>query len=359
MISFEHVTKSYRRGGAPVVNGLDLQIPEEQTTVIVGPSGCGKTTTLRMINRMLEPTSGRIVWDDVPLTSLKRSLVRRRMGYVIQGGGLFPHRTVSDNVATVPHLLKWDARRTRSRVGEVLELVGLDAALAGPSPSAPSGGQQQRAGAARALAGDPEVLLMDEPFSAVDPVVRADLQDMVRDLQQRVRKTIVLITHDIDEAVSLGDQVALMRVGGTLAQAGRPQELLDAPADDFVAAFVGRDRGYRSLGFAPAQGLRPVGVRTARALPDQPSAEPVLILDAEGRPTAWSDPNQAEVLRPLGATFAPGFGTLRQALDAALASPVGLAVAVSAETDRFAGVVPTAAVVDAVTAYRSRQAAAS
>ena len=259
MIEFESVGKTYKDGTAAVVD-LDLAVPSGQITVIVGPSGCGKTTTLRMVNRMLEPTSGRIIWDGTPIKSRRKTTLRRQMGYVIQSGGLFPHRSVVDNIGTVPALLGWNREKTRSRSLELLGSVGLDRKLADRYPAQLSGGQQQRVGVARALAADPLVLLMDEPFSAVDPVVRSELHEFFLDLQRELSKTIILITHDIDEAIKLGDQVAILRVGGRLAQVGTPQELLEEPADAFVEGFVGRDRGlpvavlHAGVGAAPRPG---------------------------------------------------------------------------------------------------------
>src|SRR5918995_3238482 len=251
VIEFESVGKTFRDGTAAVVD-LSLTVPTGKITVIVGPSGCGKTTTLRMVNRMLEPTTGRITWDGTPLQTKRKTTLRRQMGYVIQSGGLFPHRTVLRNIGTVPGLLGWSKDKTRKRSQELLTSVGLDRKLADRYPSQLSGGQQQRVGVARALAADPLVLLMDEPFSAVDPVVRSELHEFFLGLQRELGKTIIFITHDIDEAIKLGDQVAIMRVGGRLAQVGTPQQLLDQPVDAFVEGFIGRDRGYRSLSFASA-----------------------------------------------------------------------------------------------------------
>ncbi|HMT91323.1 MAG TPA: ATP-binding cassette domain-containing protein, partial [Dermatophilaceae bacterium] len=252
MIRFEGVTKRYAGGPAPTADGsgdgsavavdaLSLTAPTGQITVLVGPSGCGKTTTLRMVNRMVIPTSGTITLDGRDTAALDAAELRRGIGYVIQHAGLFPHRTVVDNVATVPRLLGWDKRRARDRAMEVLARVGLDATYASRYPAQLSGGQQQRVGVARALAADPPVLLMDEPFSAVDPVVREQLQADLLTLQQDLAKTILFVTHDIDEAITLGDQIAVLRVGGRLAQVDTPERLFAAPADDFVADFVGRD----------------------------------------------------------------------------------------------------------------------
>ncbi|MDT7691792.1 MAG: osmoprotectant transport system ATP-binding protein, partial [Pseudonocardiales bacterium] len=257
MIEFRGVTKRFP-DGTVAVDSLDLQVESGGITVFVGPSGCGKTTSLRMINRMIEPTSGTILVHGDDIMAGDPAQLRRGIGYVIQQAGLFPHRTILDNVATVPVLLGWDKKRARDRAAELMELVGLAPEMAKRYPSQLSGGQQQRVGVARALAADPPVLLMDEPFSAVDPVVRESLQDELLRLQAELGKTIVFVTHDIDEAIKLGDKVAVFRVGGILAQYDEPGALLARPADDFVDNFVGRDRGYRGLGFRSGDGL-PVG----------------------------------------------------------------------------------------------------
>src|SRR5215469_1107515 len=254
LITFERVTKRYRDGSV-AVHALDLEVPAGKTVVLVGPSGCGKTTSLRMINRLVEPTEGRILLDGQDVRAQDPSRLRRGIGYVIQQTGLFPHRTVQDNIATVPLLNGWTRARARARARELLELVGLDRALARRYPYQLSGGQQQRVGVARALAADPPVLLMDEPFSAVDPLVRASLQDQLIALQTELHKTIVLVTHDIEEAIKVGDLVALYRQEGLLAQVATPERLLGAPVDSYVADFVGFDRGIRRLSFFPAAGL--------------------------------------------------------------------------------------------------------
>jgi osmoprotectant transport system ATP-binding protein len=338
MIEFESVGKTFRDGTAAVVD-LSLQVPSGKITVIVGPSGCGKTTTLRMVNRMIEPTKGRILWDGTPLRAKRKTTLRRQMGYVIQSGGLFPHRTVVDNIGTVPGLLGWSKEKTQQRSLELLESVGLDRKLADRYPAQLSGGQQQRVGVARALAADPLVMLMDEPFSAVDPVVRSELHEFFLNLQRQISKTIILITHDIDEAIKLGDQVAILRVGGHLAQVGTPQQLLDEPADAFVEGFVGRDRGYRLLSFQPASSLTLDGVPVVRDVASASAVEPTLVLDADARPLGWVEPGRLERMLPLGSTFDVESGTLRGALDSVLTSPVGLAVGVLPGTSRYAGVV--------------------
>jgi len=353
MIRFESVDKRYA-DGAVAVDGLNLTFASGQITVLVGPSGCGKTTTLRMINRLIEPTSGRIVVGDRDISTIKPAELRRRMGYVIQQAGLFPHRTVVDNVATVPLLLGESRRRARRMSLEVLERVGLPLDLANRYPAQLSGGQQQRVGVARALAADPPIMLMDEPFSAVDPVVRQQLQNEFLRLQAEIGKTIAFVTHDIDEAIKLGDQVAVMRVGGRLAQFDTPAQLLSHPADAFVAGFVGRDRGYRALGFATADDLSPNPEPTVRLgdpvrLAVQRAQEGwTLVLDADGAPRGWlavagvQPTGLSRSIGPdllhLGGTLATGGGTLRESLDAALSAPSGRGVLVD-ENGRFAGTV--------------------
>jgi osmoprotectant transport system ATP-binding protein len=338
VIQFESVSKTYR-DGTHAVSDLSLIVPSGKITVFVGPSGCGKTTTLRMVNRMLEPTSGRILWDGQPLKSRRRTALRRQMGYVIQSGGLFPHRTVLENIGTVPGLLGWKQSKIRSRGHELLDAVGLERKLGDRYPAQLSGGQQQRVGVARALAADPLVLLMDEPFSAVDPVVRAELHEFFLGLQRELSKTIIVITHDIDEAIKLGDQVAILRVGGSLAQAGTPQEVLEEPADAFVEGFVGKDRGYRALSFVPSSDLELHSVRMVRDEAAVAGEGPVLLVDADATPQGWIDPTRGSHVMRLGAVFDPKVDTLRVALDSALTSPVALAVAVNRETGRYLGVV--------------------
>ncbi|MFI5488828.1 ABC transporter ATP-binding protein [Micromonospora echinaurantiaca] len=250
-ITLEGIRKRYP-DGTEAVRELSLDIKAGELVVLIGPSGCGKSTVLRMINRLVEPTGGRILLGDEDVTRADPVRLRRRIGYVIQNVGLFPHQTVSANVATVPRLLGWPRERSRRRVDELLELVGLDPAQFGRRyPHELSGGQRQRVGVARALAADPVVLLMDEPFSAVDPIVRSRLQEEFLRLQAEVRKTIVLVTHDLDEAVRLGDRIAVLSEGGHLEQYDTPAALLGAPATPFVREFVGADRGIRRLVVTP------------------------------------------------------------------------------------------------------------
>ena len=304
MIEFESVSKTFR-DGTTAVKDLTFTAPSGKITVVVGPSGCGKTTTLRMVNRMIEPTAGRILWDGNPLKSRRKTSLRRQMGYVIQSGGLFPHRTVVENIGTVPGLLRWSKDKTQQRAYELLGSVGLDRRLAHRYPAQLSGGQQQRVGVARALAADPLVLLMDEPFSAVDPVVRSELHEFFLGLQTQISKTIILITHDIDEAIKLGDQVAILRVGGRLAQTGTPQHLLDEPADAFVEGFVGKDRGYRSLSFLPASELELERVKVVRGIEAASDSEPTLMVDGDARPVGWADHERPGQRLPAGRDLRP------------------------------------------------------
>ena len=300
MISLEHVTRRY--GDRVAVDDLSVEIAAGELAVLVGPSGCGKTTTLRMINRLVEPTSGTIRVGGRDTRELPVTELRRSIGYVIQQGGLLPHLTVAENVATVPRLLRWDRARIRARVEELLELVGLPPAeYASRLPRALSGGERQRVGVARALGADPPVLLMDEPFSALDPITRLRLQGELLRVQSLVRKTIVVVTHDIDEALRLGDRVVLMRTGGRIAQVATPGTLLAHPASDFVAGFLGGDRTLRRLALVP---LRSAELRPADG------AAPVERVDAAA--------------------------SLRDALEAVLRSPDGRAAVV--DGDRVLGV---------------------
>ncbi|TXK17143.1 ABC transporter ATP-binding protein [Homoserinibacter sp. GY 40078] len=246
MIEFRGVTKRFPEGTL-AVDDFSLVIPARTTTVFVGSSGCGKTTLLRMINRMVEPTAGDIEIDGESIRDRDPVKLRRSIGYVMQNGGLLPHLKVIDNVATVPVLNGVSRRVARERAAELLDIVGLDRGLAERYPNQLSGGQQQRVGVARGLAADPNILLMDEPFGAVDPIVRAELQQETMRLQHDLHKTIVFVTHDIDEAFLLGDQVVILEKGARVAQVGSPSEILEAPANDFVASFVGIDRGTRAL----------------------------------------------------------------------------------------------------------------
>jgi osmoprotectant transport system ATP-binding protein len=350
-IRLEGVSKVYP-DGTVAVRELDLTFAAGELTVLVGPSGCGKTTTMKMINRIIEPSTGRILLGSDDVTRVDPVQLRRRIGYVIQSVGLFPHQTVRRNVATVPRLLGWDKARTRDRVEELLDLVGLEPATFGDRyPHQLSGGQRQRAGVARALAADPAVLLMDEPFSAVDPIVRERLQSEFLRLQETVRKTIVFVTHDIEEAVRLGDRIAVMSEGGTVEQFAPPAELLGAPATPFVADFVGADRGLKRLavtGIDPADLEQPPVVHVddsladARAAMQRAGARWAVVLDDRQALHGW-----------ISAERANGSGTVRDTakrmeawvpLDASLKTAFSVMLQLEAgwvavlDGDRFCGV---------------------
>ncbi len=284
MIRLDSITKRFPNGQV-AVDALDLDVPDGDVCMLVGPSGCGKTTTLKMINRLIEPTSGRIFIDDDDVTRVDPVLLRRRIGYVIQQVGLFPHQTVADNVATVPRLLGWDRPRIRRRVDELLDLVGLEPArFRDRYPSQLSGGQRQRVGVARALGVDPPVLLMDEPFGAIDPINRDRLQQEFLRLQGEVKKTVVFVTHDIDEAVRLGDRIAILREGGVLEQYAPPADVLGRPATPFVAEFVGADRGLKRLSVTGLEGATVDGFPTLAGDGDLAGARRAM--DEAG--TAWA-----------------------------------------------------------------------
>jgi osmoprotectant transport system ATP-binding protein len=248
MIEFKNVSKTYAGSDRAVVNDLTFTIPDGDICVLVGPSGCGKTTSMRMVNRLIEPTEGEILIDGQKNTSMSGTQLRRKIGYAIQQIGLFPHRTIASNVATVPNLVGWDKERVASRVDELLDLVGLPPdQYRDRYPAELSGGQQQRVGVARALAADPPIMLMDEPFGAVDPITRDRLQNEFLNIQQDIKKTIVFVTHDIDEAIKMGDKIAILKEGGVLAQYDTPENILANPGSDFVSSFVGTDRVLKRL----------------------------------------------------------------------------------------------------------------
>jgi osmoprotectant transport system ATP-binding protein len=248
MIEFRGVSKTYPGSERPVVSDLSFEILEGEICVLVGPSGCGKTTTMRMVNRLIEPTEGEILIAGEPNTRMSGTRLRRKIGYAIQQIGLFPHRTIAGNIATVPSLLGWEKRRIEERVDELLELVGLDPDdYRDRYPAELSGGQQQRVGVTRAMAADPPIMLMDEPFGAVDPITRERLQDEFLNIQENIKKTIVFVTHDIDEAIKMGDKIAILKQGGFLAQYDTPENILSKPNSEFVASFVGSDRILKRL----------------------------------------------------------------------------------------------------------------
>jgi len=332
---------------------LDLDIAHGEVVVLIGPSGCGKTTTLRMINRLIEPSGGTISIEGVDVRDRPVTELRRGIGYVIQQVGLFPHRTISENIATVPKLLGWNKGRTAERVNELAELVGLEPRMLDRYPQELSGGQQQRVGVARALAADPPVLLMDEPFGAVDPIVRARLQDELAALQDRVHKTIVLVTHDIDEAIRLGDRVAIMNVGGTLEQYAPPDEILAKPANRFVEQFLGAERSLKRLSLSRVGDLALRGDATVGDTDSVEVAQKALAANgaswigvvADGRFLGWVAQDDLDPGLPMGdqklappAAQVEAGSSLREALEVILNSQTSRAV-VSDGNGRFAGVV--------------------
>jgi osmoprotectant transport system ATP-binding protein len=353
VIEFQGVRKEYDNGTV-AVHELSLSVRTGTITVLVGPSGCGKTTLMRMVNRMIEPSSGTVLVGGTDVRERDPAQLRRGIGYVIQQAGLFPHRNVLDNVATVPLLHGRSRQEARRRAAELLELVGLPQELGKRYPAQLSGGQQQRVGVARALAADPPVLLMDEPFSAVDPVVREGLQDELLRLQDELDKTVLFVTHDIDEAIKLGEKVAVLRQGGHLAQYAAPDDLLAEPADDFVTAFVGRDRGYRRLSFVESAGVRPGSVATVElGTKVAPDGQWRLALDGDGKPRGWLPPattvdgELTEAQLVAGGSFHTEHAPLRGALDAALSAPSGLGVVTDGD-GRYVGVITTEQVLDAI-----------
>ena len=373
-ILLDGVTKRYGEGSAPAVDNISMEIPAGEIVMLVGPSGCGKTTTMKMINRLIEPTSGRILIGDDDVTKRDPDELRRHIGYVIQGAGLFPHFTVGDNIAIVPKLLKWDKDRIAARVDELLDLVSLDPAqYRDRYPRELSGGQQQRVGVARALAADPPVLLMDEPFGAVDPITRQRLQDELLRLQEDLRKTIVFVTHDFDEAVKLGDRIAILQAGSKIVQYDTPEQILTHPADDFVRTFVGagaalkqltltriRDVGLHEAAVAHIGDDPAEAVRTAQAI----EREHVIVLDAQDRPQRWmslqdlADPRSLEeVSRDEDLECVSLASTLNDALDEMLTSSHGVVV-VTGRRNTYQGVVRVETIMDAMAGVRSAADAA-
>jgi osmoprotectant transport system ATP-binding protein len=363
VVTLEHVSKRYGPPEAPpAVTDLSLTIPAGEICVLVGPSGCGKTTTMKMINRLIEPTSGRITIDGEDVMALPAVELRRRVGYVIQQVGLFPHLTVAENVAVVPRLLRWPAARIRDRVEELLDLVRLDpAGYRDRYPAALSGGERQRVGVARALAADPPLMLMDEPFGAVDPILRDRLQNEFLRLQARVRKTIVFVTHDVDEAIKMADRIAILQRGGILAQYDTPDAILGAPASEFVERFVGADRGLKRLSLGRVRDLAmstPTTARLGEARADlarrleQAGEDFALLLDGADRPIGWigrrelgGEGTVAEADANPGSPTLQPETTLRDALSAMLTSSVQLGVVVD-EGERVLGVISVDAISD-------------
>jgi osmoprotectant transport system ATP-binding protein len=298
-LEFREATKRYPGADRPAVDGLTLEVPAGEICVLVGPSGCGKTTAMRMVNRMIDITGGDILVGGRSVRDSNETELRRHIGYVIQQIGLFPHRTIAENIATVPQLLGWDKRRSAARVEELLDLIGLPREMARRYPAQLSGGQRQRVGVARALAADPPVMLMDEPFGAIDPINRERLQNEFLRLQAELRKTVVFVTHDIDEAIKMGDRIAVMQEGGILAQYAPPAELLMHPANPFVEDFVGADRALKRLALERVRDVdlwtAPLvhagdSVSDARAALADSEVPYALLVDGDGRPLGWLSP---------------------------------------------------------------------
>ena len=367
VVALEHLTKRYGGADAPAVQDLSLRVEAGEICVLVGPSGCGKTTTMKMVNRLVEPTSGRVTIDGEDVAALPVVELRRRIGYVIQQVGLFPHMTVADNVGVVPRLLRWPGPRIRERADELLDLVGLDPRTYGARyPSALSGGERQRVGVARALAADPPVMLMDEPFGAVDPIRRDRLQNEFLRLQDQVRKTVVFVTHDVDEAIKMADRIAILQRGGILAQYDTPDAILAHPASEFVERFVGADRGLKRLSLGRVRDLPLVEAVIVEAGEDRETARRrlaainelsyALLVDASNRPLGWIDqtdlagsgPVDPEAATPGARTVEPET-TLRDALSAMLDSSVQLGVVVDAR-DRVLGLISVDAISEALRA---------
>ncbi|WP_243064772.1 ATP-binding cassette domain-containing protein [Humibacter sp. RRB41] len=367
-ILLDQVTKRYPGQAKAAVDGITLEIPAGKIVMLVGPSGCGKTTTLKMINRLIEPTAGRIKLGDEDVTSIGGDELRRRMGYVIQAGGLFPHMTVGASIALVPKMLGWSKEKIAHRVDELLDLVSLDPEMyRGRYPKELSGGQQQRVGVARALAADPPVLLMDEPFGAVDPITRQRLQDELLKIQEELQKTIVIVTHDFDEAVKLGDWIVIFSEGAHIVQYDSPERILAEPANEFVENFIGSGAGLKQLTLN-----RVKDVELADAIIGHPGEQAAdvlarakeaghghaVILDDRNRPLSWPSQRQLTRLATISESQDPELpivaqsSTLNDALDTMLVSNAGAAL-VTGKRDAFVGVINVEVIMDAITQSRS------
>jgi osmoprotectant transport system ATP-binding protein len=355
MIRLDRVSKTFPGQSAPAVAELSFDIAEGEIVVLVGPSGCGKTTTLKMINRLVEANGGRIEVAGRDINSVEAPELRQGIGYVIQRIGLFPHRTIAENIGTVPQLLGWEKERIEARVDELITLVGLEPNMKERYPAELSGGQQQRVGVARALAADPPVLLMDEPFGAVDPIVRGRLQDELLDLQRRVHKTIVFVTHDIDEAIKLGDRVAILNVGGVLEQYASPAEILREPANAFVEEFLGEDRSLKRLSLTPIAAVELVQGPIVGPGAGRDEVEAVMMehgvdwvaVGGAGHLDGWvwgaDVTDTVASLEPMAFSVRLGSDrSLREALDSVVSSHTGVAVVV--DGDRYLGMLSIEAI---------------
>lgn len=345
LIRLENIEKSYTPGEPPAVKRLNLEVNRGEVLVLVGPSGCGKSTTLRLINRLIEPTRGKIYLNGEDVTDIEASQLRRRIGYVIQQVGLFPHKTIAENIATVPKLLGWKRQEIDARVEEMLELVSMDPGIfKNRFPKELSGGQAQRVGVARALAANPDVLLMDEPFGAIDPITRDRLQNEFLRLQQDLKKTIVFVTHDIDEAIKMGDRIAILREGSEIAQIDTPENILSDPADDFVESFLGSGAILKSLTLKKVRDieLQPITTLKVPVMRDQAikainenNDTFAILLDADDHPLRWLDEKAlnrtTQPIEKSGKAIAVQIqpeDTLQDALSSMLQSSVGMSVVV-------------------------------
>ena len=366
MIRLENLTKVFPGQDEPAVDDLSMDIYEGEIVVLVGPSGCGKTTTMKMINRIIEPTSGRIFLEGEDVTKANADNLRRRIGYVIQQIGLFPHMTIADNIATVPKMLGWDQQRISDRVDELLEMVSIDLSYRDRYPKELSGGMQQRIGVARAMAADPPIMLMDEPFGATDPITRERLQDEFLRLQQEIRKTIVFVTHDIDEAIKMGDRIAILRTQSKIAQYDTPEKILTDPADDFVADFIGAGASIKRLRLSTVEEIEPADWPVARLSDSrevvrneiQNSAKDyALLLDDRERPKRWVTAEHLERGTPVEEAGRPAVAivetgaNLYDTLDTMITSYKGSAIVVD-EGGRYKGVVDFDTVLEAINAMR-------
>jgi osmoprotectant transport system ATP-binding protein len=370
MIRLENLSKTFPGQTEPAVDDLSMDIYEGEIVVFVGPSGCGKTTTMKMINRIIEPTGGRIILDGEDVTTTNPDKLRRRIGYVIQQIGLFPHMTIANNIATVPRMLGWDKERTNSRVDELLETVGMDRSYRDRHPKELSGGQRQRVGVARAMAADPPIMLMDEPFGAVDPITREGLQDEFLRLQEEIQKTIVFVTHDIDEAIKMGDRIAILREQSVIAQYDTPERILTDPADEYVEDFIGAGASLKRLSLSKVGDIKTSEWPVAQ-LTDSPTEvlntlhrsgkDYVLLLDEQRKPKRWVGAEELELngvpLKNAGwpaVAIVEGKSSLYETLDTMITSYKGSAIVVD-DDGRYESIVDFGAVLQAIEEMRPEE----
>jgi osmoprotectant transport system ATP-binding protein len=370
MIRLENLSKTFPGQTEPAVDDLSMDIYEGEIVVFVGPSGCGKTTTMKMINRIIEPTGGRIFLDGEDVTTTNPDKLRRRIGYVIQQIGLFPHMTIASNIATVPRMLGWDKGRTNSRVDELLETVGMDRSYRDRHPKELSGGQRQRVGVARAMAADPPIMLMDEPFGAVDPITREGLQDEFLRLQEEIQKTIVFVTHDIDEAIKMGDRIAILREQSVIAQYDTPERILTDPADEYVEDFIGAGASLKRLSLSKVGDIKTSEWPVAQ-LTDSPTEvlntlhrsgkDYVLLLDEQRKPKRWVGAEELELngvpLKNAGwpaVAIVEGKSSLYETLDTMITSYKGSAIVVD-DDGRYESIVDFGAVLQAIEEMRPEE----